>query len=117
MSIAIEVLSLLLVAEFVMAPVNLWTGRTMPLFVAFTGYAPSVGTRVFAPVKLVCAVLIAVGLAFPTTGILGAALTAAVCAVYLVRLAARSRRNASGIAGFTVFGSWAVALLLLLVAR
>jgi hypothetical protein len=29
-TVAIWILSALLVAEFVMAPVNLWTGRTMP---------------------------------------------------------------------------------------
>jgi hypothetical protein len=34
-------LSLLVIAEFVMAPINLWTGRTMPLFTRFTGYAPA----------------------------------------------------------------------------
>jgi hypothetical protein len=116
-TIAVWVLSLLLIAEFVMAPINLWTGRTMPMFVAFTGYDPRVGTRVFAPVKLVGAVLIAVGLALPATGIVGAALTVVVCAVYLVRLVAPRRRNATGTVAFAIFGSWAVALLLLLILR
>jgi hypothetical protein len=68
----------LLIAEFVMAPINLWTRRTMPTFVAFTGI---------------------------------------VCAVYLVRLAAPRRRNAWGSVGFAIFGSWAVALSLLLIVR
>jgi hypothetical protein len=37
MTIAVWILSLLLIAEFVMAPINLWTGRTMLLFTKFTG--------------------------------------------------------------------------------
>jgi hypothetical protein len=57
-TVAVWILSLLLIAEFVMAPVNLWTGRTMPLFVRFTGYPRSVATRVFAPVKLASAALV-----------------------------------------------------------
>ena len=48
MTIAVWFLSLLLIAEFVMAPINLWTGRTMPLFTRFTGFPPEVATRVFA---------------------------------------------------------------------
>jgi hypothetical protein len=117
MTIAAWILSLLLLAEFVMAPVNLWTGRTMPLFTTFTGFAPEVATRLFAPVKLIAAVLVAIGLAIPAVGIAGAATLTAVCAVYLVRLAAPARRNASGAAAFALFGSWAVALLLILVLR
>jgi hypothetical protein len=117
MTIAAWILSLLLVAEFVMAPVNLWTGRTMPMFTAFTGFPPKVATRIFAPVKLVSAVLIAIGLAIPIAGIAGAAILTAVCAVYLVRLSARARRSGSGIAAFALFGSWAVALLVILALR
>jgi hypothetical protein len=40
-----------------------------------------------------------------------------VCLVYLVRLAAPGWRDVSGIAGFALFGSWAVALPVLLVLR
>jgi hypothetical protein len=117
MTIAIWILSLLLIAEFVMAPVNLWTARTMPMFTRFTGLAPAVGTRVFAPVKLAGAVLIAVGLAVRGAGLAGAGITAGICAVYLARLAAPGRRDPMGIAGFALFGSWAVALLVLLALR
>jgi uncharacterized membrane protein YphA (DoxX/SURF4 family) len=117
MTIAVWILSLLLIAEFVMAPINLWTGRTMPLFTRFTGFPPEVATRVFAPVKLASAVLIATGLAVPAAGIAGAAIVTGICAVYLVRLAAPGRRDVSGIAGFALFGSWAVALILLLILR
>lgn len=105
------VFSVVLVAEFVMAPINLWTGRTMPAFTAFTGYAPVTARRVFAPVKLASAVLVAVGLALRPAGIAGAAVVVAVCAVYLIRLAARGRRDPAGLAGFAIFGACAVALL------
>jgi hypothetical protein len=117
MTVAAWILSLLLIAEFVMAPINLWTGRTMPLFTKFTGFAPEVATRVFAPVKLVAAALIATGLAIPVVGIVGTAILIGVCAVYLVRLAAPARRSGSGITAFALFGSWAVALLVILVLR
>ena len=62
MRIAAIVLSVLLIAEFVMAPINLWTGRTMPLFEKFTGHRPDVARRVFAPVKLLGAALVLAGL-------------------------------------------------------
>ncbi|MGH3249351.1 MAG: hypothetical protein ACRDOI_24525 [Trebonia sp.] len=117
MTIAIWILSLLLIAEFVMAPINLWTGRTMPLFTKFTGFAPGTGRRVFAPVKLVAAVLVAVGLAFRAPGIAGAAILTAVCALYLIRLAAPGRRDPSGVAAFLLFGALAVAALVLQILR
>ncbi len=100
MTIAIWVLSVLLIAEFVIAPVNLWTGRTMPTFTAFTGYSRNAARRILAPVKLgvrcsACgarrAVLVAAGLAARPTGIIGAAIITAVCAVYLTRLAVPGR--------------------------
>jgi hypothetical protein len=64
MSAAIWAVSLLL-AELVMAPINLWTGRTMPAFIAFTGFRSATARRIFAPVKLASAVLVAAGLALP----------------------------------------------------
>lgn len=116
MTVAIGILSALLVAEFVMAPINLWTSRTMPAFTRFTGYRPVIARRVFAPVKLVAAVLVAVGLAAPPASIAGATLTSAICALYLLRLAARGRRDPAGIAGFALFGACAAALLILQLA-
>src|ERR1700680_4836230 len=68
MTIAIWILSLLLIAGFVMAPINLWTGRTMPLFTRFTGFPPTVATRVFAPAKLARAALGATGLPLSAAG-------------------------------------------------
>ncbi len=115
MTIAIWILTVPLIAEWVMAPVNLWTGRTMPLFVKFTGFSPAVARRGFAPVKLAAAGLLAAGLAVRPLSVAGAALTIAICAVYLVRLAAPGRRAGDGIAAFTLFGALAVALLLLVV--
>lgn len=117
MTVAIWILSLLLLAEFVMAPINLWTGRTMANFTTFTGFAPHIAQRVFAPVKLAAAVLVAVGLILRPFGIAGAALTIGICLLYLVRLADRGRRDRAGIAGFTIFGMLALALLVLQIAR
>ncbi len=117
MTVAIWILSVVLIAEFVMAPINLWTGRTMPNFVRFTGYSPDIARWVFAPVKLLAAILVAVGLAVRLAGIAGAAVTAAVCAVYLIRLAAPGRRDGAGLAGFAIFGGCAVALLILQALR
>jgi hypothetical protein len=115
--IAIWILSVLLVGEFVMAPINLWTGRTMPLFTRFTGFRPVIAQRVFAPVKLAAAVLIAIGLAVPVAGVAGATAIAGICAVYLIRLAGPGGRDRSGLAAFAVFGSWALALLVLQILR
>jgi hypothetical protein len=113
MTVAIWILSVLVAAEFVMAPINLWTGRTMPNFTTFTGYAPWVARRIFAPVKLAAAALVVGGLVSRPVGIAGAALATAICALYLIRLAGRGRRDRMGIAAFTVFGALSVALLVL----
>jgi hypothetical protein len=115
--VAIWILSVLLIAEFVMAPINLWTGRTMPLFTRFTGFSPAVAWRLFAPAKLAGAVLIGIGLAVPAASVAGAAVIAGICAVYLLRLARPGRRELSGNAAFAMFGSWAVALLVLQILR
>jgi uncharacterized membrane protein YphA (DoxX/SURF4 family) len=111
--VAAIVLSVLLIAEFVMAPINLWTGRTMPLFEKFTGHRPATARRVFAPVKLVGAGLVLVGVFVRPVSVAGAALLALVCGYYLVRLASPARRDGSGVAAFTLFGAWAVGLLVL----
>jgi hypothetical protein len=52
MTAVTAILSLLLAAEFVFAPVNLWTGRTIGNFVRFTGLPPRFATLVLAPAKL-----------------------------------------------------------------
>ncbi len=117
MTVAIWALSVLLIAEFAMAPINLWTGRTIPAFIRFTGYTALAARRAFAPVKLLAAILVATGLAVRAAGLAGAALATAVCVVYLGRLAARHRRDPAGIAGFSLFGGWAITLLILQLAR
>jgi len=117
MTIAIWILSLPLIAEWVMAPINLWTGRTMPLFTKFTGFSPATARRAFAPVKLAAAVLLVAGLAFRPASIVGAAITVAICALYLIRLAAPGRRDPSGVAAFLLFGVLTVALLVLQILR
>jgi hypothetical protein len=111
MTVAIWVCSLVLIAEFVMAPINLWTGRTLPAFTKFTGFRPMTARRVFAPLKLASSVLVGAGLAWRPFGIAGAIVVCAVCAVYLVRLSAAGRRDTAGVAGFILFGAFAVTLL------
>jgi hypothetical protein len=111
------VLSVLLIAEFVMAPINLWTGRTMPMFLKFTGHSERTARQVFAPVKLVGAIAVAVGIALKPVSVAGAAILTAVCAYYLVRLAAPGRRDPSGIFALVLFGAWGAGLLALQLAR
>lgn len=111
MTVAIWVCSLVLIAEFVMAPINLWTGRTVPAFSTFTGFRPVTARWVFAPVKLAGSVLVGAGLALRPLGIAGAIVVCAVCAVYLLRLSAPGRRDPAGLAGFILFGGFAVTLL------
>jgi hypothetical protein len=90
---------------------------SMDAFVRFTGYPPRVARRGFAPLKLLPAVLIAIGIGVRLVGAAGAALTSAICGVYLLRLAVRGRRDRAGVAGFAIFGAWAVGLLVLQLAR
>jgi hypothetical protein len=105
------VLSVLLILEFVFAPLNLWTGRTIPNFVRFTGLDPKVGKTVFAPVKLATAVLLAAGLVSRGLSVAGATLALVISAVYVARLLDPRRRELDGLLGFTLFGLLAVALL------
>ena len=111
MTVVIVVLSLLLAAEFVFAPVNLWTGRTMGNFTRFTGLPPRFATHVLAPVKLAAALALLAGLAVRPLSIAGAAAALAISGLYLMRLAGPGRRDPAGIAGFAVFGALALALL------
>jgi uncharacterized membrane protein YphA (DoxX/SURF4 family) len=108
MRITAIVLSVLLIAEFVMAPINLWTGRTMPMFEKFTGHSPEVARKVFAPVKLLGAALVLVGIFVRPLSVAGSGLLSLVCLYYLARLAAPGRRDRSGVFAFVLFGLWAV---------
>jgi hypothetical protein len=111
MTILAVVLSIPLILEFLFAPVNLWTGRTIDTFVRFTGFAPSVARALFAPAKLACAVLLLVGLVVWDASVAGAILALVISAVYLVRLLGRGRRDPAGLVGFGLFGLLAAALL------
>jgi uncharacterized membrane protein YphA (DoxX/SURF4 family) len=105
MSVAVVlhwIASLLLIAEFVMAPINLWTGRTMPNFTKFTGLRPAVARWIFAPVKLVGAILVAIGLFSSPFALVGGTILGAVCALYLILLALPGRRDLGGIAAFAI---------------
>jgi hypothetical protein len=111
MRVLAVILAVPLILEFVFAPINLWTGRTMQNFVRFTGYAPRTATTLFAPIKLLTAALLAIGLFIRGVGIAGATIALAISVVYLVRLSARGRRDPAGLAGFALFGVLAAALL------
>lgn len=105
------VLSIPLILEFVFAPMNLWTDRTIGNFVRFTGFDPWIGKTLFAPVKLAIAALLATGLAVRDLSIAGAASALALPTLYVVRLLERTRRDSAGLLGFTLFGALAAALL------
>jgi hypothetical protein len=106
-----------LIAEFAVAPFNLWSGRTMPNFTRFTALPASVATGVLAPVKLAGAVLLAAGLAIAGAGVVGAVVIVAVSGFYLWRLAAPGRRHADGLAAFGLSLALAVAVLILQLSR
>ncbi|MGH3415410.1 MAG: hypothetical protein ACRDVE_15770 [Actinocrinis sp.] len=117
MTAVMWIFSVLLIAEFVMAPINLWTGRTMQNFTNFTGLDPSIARTVFAPVKLAGALLIAIGLAVHPLGVAGAVIIAVVCAVYVILLAAPGRRDPAGLGFFAVGLIMAVVLAMVQAGR
>jgi hypothetical protein len=112
-TIAAVIVTLLLVAEFSFAPVNLWSGRTMGNFTAYTGLPPRFATHFLAPVKLADALVLVAGLFLRPASIAGAVLAVAISGFYLVRLSAKGRRDPAGLTGFTVFCALAGALLAL----
>jgi len=112
-TIAAAIVTLLLAAEFIFAPFNLWSGRTMRNFTTYTGLPPRFATHFLAPVKLVTAFLLVAGLFLRPVSIAGAVLAMVISGFYLVRLAAPGRRDPAGLAGFIVFGALAGLLLAL----
>jgi hypothetical protein len=66
---------------------------------------------VFAPIKLITAALLVVGVFIRGIGIAGASIALAISALYLARLSARGRRDPAGLVGFGLFGLLAAALL------
>jgi hypothetical protein len=117
MTVLVAVISCLLALEWVMGPINLWRGRTMPNFVRFTGFAPQVATRVFAPFKLVLAALLIAGLFVEDLSLAGAVGTVAISCVYLLRLAGAERRHLDGVAAFALTALAGVAIAILQLAR
>lgn len=117
MTVLLWICSLPLIAEFAVAPFNLWSGRTMANFERFTALPPQVATRVLAPVKLAGAGLLAVGLAVAAVGVAGAVLISLVSGFYLVRLAGRERRHVDGLAAFGISLALALAVLALQLTR
>jgi hypothetical protein len=117
MTVALWICSVPLIAEFLIAPFNLWSGRTMPNFVRFTALPPRLATHVFAPVKLLGAILLAVGLASSPAGVAGGAIIALVSAAYLMRLAAPQRQHGDGLTAFGLSLVFAVATIVLQLSR
>jgi hypothetical protein len=117
MTIALWACSLPLIAEFVFAPFNLWTGRTLSNFVRYTDLPPRIATNVFAPLKLAGAVLLAAGLVQPAAGVAGSIVIAAIGATYLFRLSAPGRRHADGQLAVGLTVTLALAVLVLQIAR
>lgn len=113
MTIVADGLSILLALEFLFAPLNLWTGRTMPNFMRFTGFPSTVARRVFAPFKLLLAVALIVGLFVRAVSIAGALGTIVISGVYLVRLVTRDRVEIDGFLafGFTTLAGLAIAVI------
>ncbi len=112
MHIIVLICTILVVAEFVVAPVNLWTGRTLPIFRGFTGWPDAVARAVFAPVKLVGALLVAAGLLVPVLTYPGCAVLSLVCITYFVRLSGRGRRDPRGFLAFGLFFALTVVVFL-----
>jgi hypothetical protein len=111
--VAAIVLSVPLILEFVFAPVNLWTGRTIDNFVRFTGFDPRVARTWLAPLKLATAGLLTAGLAIRGLSLAGGGLALVIAVFYLVRLVAPGRRDPAGLLGFGLFGLLAAALLVI----
>jgi hypothetical protein len=107
---AVAVLSVLLILEFGFAPVNLIDGHNAPLFREYTGIHSHTGLVVVAWIDGIGAALVALGLFSRRVGIAGAGLLSALCAWYLVMILGHGA-NAGGLAGFVLFGAWAVGLL------
>jgi len=103
MHIVVLICTILVIAEFLMAPVNLWTGRTLPTFRQFTGLSDRVAKAVFAPVKLVGALLIAAGLLAPVLTYAGCAVVGLICVAYFICLSRPSGRDRQGYLAFGLF--------------
>ncbi|HEY2053837.1 MAG TPA: hypothetical protein VGH14_07890 [Solirubrobacterales bacterium] len=117
MSTLASILSVPLILEFLFAPMNLWTGRTIENFVRFTGFDARWGRMIAAPVKLATAVALIVGLFVPVVGIVGALSALAISIFYVVRLLSPRRRDAAGLFGFALFAVLAAAVAALRIAQ
>lgn len=117
MTVATYALSAPLIAESLLAPLNLWRGRTIGNWYRFTGLDARIAHRLAAPAKLTTAALLIAGLVVRSFGVVGAAAALAIAVFYLVRLAYPGRRAADGIVAFTLFGLIAGALLAIQLLR
>jgi hypothetical protein len=111
MTLLLYLMSVPLIAESAFAPVNLWRGRTTANWIRFTGLSTRSAHFFAAPVKLVTAGLLIVGVAWRPAGLAGSAACVVIALFYLVRLAHPARRGAvDGLAAFALFGGLGGAL-------
>lgn len=117
-TLLVYVMSVPLIAESVFAPVNLWKGRTTANWVRFTGLSPRSAQVFAAPVKLVTAALLILGLVWRPAGLLGAGACVAIALFYLVRLWHPVRRGAvDGVVAFMLFGGLGAAVFAVQLVR
>ena len=107
------VLAVVLAAEYVFAPINLWTGRTLAVYRRYTGLPVQFARWALAPVKLATAAMLLLGLMWQRAAVARAAVSIAICLFYLFRLARPGGRDGTRIAAFSIFGAPSVALLVL----
>jgi hypothetical protein len=116
-TVLLIILTALVAAEFLFAPFNLWSGRTLDNYRRYTGLPDRFATQVLAPVKLATAVAVIVGAFVRPVGVVGAAAAVLISVFYLVRLAGRGRRDPTGLLAFLIFGVLGAGLLIVQLYR
>lgn len=117
MSTLASILSIPLILEFLFAPMNLWTGRTIENFVSFTGFDARLGTTIAAPLKLASALALIVGCFVREVSLAGAMLALVISIFYLVRLLDHRRRDSAALVGFALFAALAAGVVALRIAQ
>lgn len=111
MSILSTALSLPLIAEFTVAPINLITGRNAHLFTEFTGLTSKSAMWAVAAVSAAGAGLLTVGIFNRQAAVLGALTIGGLSAWYLLMMM-RKKHTGVGIPFFMLTGLLAVGVLL-----
>jgi hypothetical protein len=111
MSILSTVLSIPLIAEFTVAPINLITGRNAHIFTEFTGIKSRTAMYAVAGVSALGAGLLAVGLINRQSAVLGALTIGGLSAWYLLMMV-RNKHTGIGVPFFLITGLLALGVLL-----